>query len=122
MLRIRMRKPGKSVKSKHHYKIVVTEMSKSRDGIFVEQIGFHDPEHDLLKLDTVAYDSWVKKGAQPSVTVVRLYKKVKKLNINYVKDTLISHLSILASIGVYRISTIRAMLKLLFKTMPNKEF
>lgn len=78
MLCIRMRKPGKAVKSRYHFKIVVTEKSSARDADFVEQIGFHDPSRNLVKLDTDAYDSWVKKGAQPSVTVSRLYNKIKK--------------------------------------------
>jgi small subunit ribosomal protein S16 len=78
MLRIRLRKPGKSVKGRRHNKIVVMEKGASRDGKFVEQIGFYDPLRKIVKLDTAKYEAWVKNGAKPTETVASLYKKQKK--------------------------------------------
>lgn len=78
MLRIRLQRPGKSVKGKRHYKIVVIERSKARDSSFKAQLGHYNPAEKLLKVDTDKYESWVKKGAQPTETVASLYKKYKK--------------------------------------------
>ena len=38
MLRIRLRKPGKSVKGRYHYKIVVCDGRSARDSKFIKQI------------------------------------------------------------------------------------
>lgn len=78
MLRIRLQKPGKSVKGRVYFKIVVAEMYKARDSKFVAQLGHYDPIHDLLKLDKEIYEKWVSKGAQPSEAVKALYKRCKK--------------------------------------------
>ncbi|MDP2923054.1 MAG: 30S ribosomal protein S16 [Candidatus Omnitrophota bacterium] len=79
MLRIRLRKPGKVAKGRYHFKIVVIEGSKARDSRFIEQLGHYDPSRKLLKFDDIAkYESWVKKGAQPTETVASLFKKYKK--------------------------------------------
>ena len=79
---IRLRKPGKAVKKRYHYKVVVAEKSMKKEGRFIEQIGFWDPSKDpkLLEIDLDKYNSWVEKGAQPSSTVSSLAKKFRKLN------------------------------------------
>jgi len=71
-------RPGKSVKRRHHFKIVVVESTSARDSRFVDQIGHYDPSGDLLKVSIGKYEQWVKKGAQPTKTVASLYKKYKK--------------------------------------------
>ncbi|UCG35404.1 MAG: 30S ribosomal protein S16 [Candidatus Omnitrophota bacterium] len=78
MLRIRLLKPGKSVKRRHHWKIVVIESKSARDSKFIKQLGYYDPSRELLKCDIEAYQDWVKKGAQPTSTVASLFKKYKK--------------------------------------------
>lgn len=78
MLKIRLMKPGKSIKGRTHYKIVVTEAKAARDSKFVEQLGLYDPSHQLLRIDIALYDKWYKVGAKPSDTVASLYKKCKK--------------------------------------------
>lgn len=80
MLKIRLRRPGKSVKRRYHYKIVVAEAKSARESKFTAQIGHYDPAHELLKIDIEKYESWVKKGAQPTETVATLFKKYKKKN------------------------------------------
>lgn len=78
MLRIRLRKPGKSVKRRYHYKMVVIDSHCARDSRFVEEIGHYDPSRKILKIDIAKYESWVKKGARPTVTAGSLFKKYKK--------------------------------------------
>lgn len=86
MLKIRLRRPGKSIKGRRHQKIVVTERAWARESKFVDEIGYYDPGRELLKIDTEKYKEWVSKGAQPSETVASLFKnygkpkKVKKKN------------------------------------------
>lgn len=81
MLKIRLRKPGKSVKRRYHYKIVVIEAKSPRDSKFSAQVGHYDPSKDLLKFDIAKYEQWVKKGAKPSDTVRTLFKKYKKKEV-----------------------------------------
>lgn len=78
MLKIRLRKPGKSIKRRYHFKIVVTEARSPRESRFVEELGVYDPSHELLKLDMEKYQKWVEKGAQPTDTVASLFKKRRK--------------------------------------------
>lgn len=78
MLRIRLRKPGKSVKGRTHYKIVVIERAKARESRFIDELGYYDPECQLLEIKVDKYESWIKKGAKPSETVAALFKQYKK--------------------------------------------
>ena len=81
-LRIRLQRAGKSIKRRHHFKIVVIERSRKRDGKFVDSLGYYDPSQNplLLKIDTQRYQEWIKKGAEPSETVASLFKNYKKKN------------------------------------------
>ena len=78
MLKIRLRRPGKSVKRRYHYKIVVTEAKNARESKFAAQLGHYDPSRELLKLDIAEYEAWIKKGAKPTETVAALFKKCKR--------------------------------------------
>ncbi len=74
MLVIRMSRGG--TKKRPHYSIVVADSRFSRDGRFIEKIGFHNPllpkDHaDRLKLDIEKAKEWMKKGARPSDRVHR---------------------------------------------------
>ena len=80
MLRIRLRRPGKSIKGRYHSKIVVIEGKSARDSRFVEQVGHYDPVRKLLKFNAEKYQGWVKKGAKPTETVASLFKRFKKQN------------------------------------------
>jgi len=81
MLKIRLRRPGKSVKGRYHYKIVVTEAKSARESKFVVQLGYYDPSHKLLKFEISKYEAWIKKGAQPTETVATLFKRYKKKSL-----------------------------------------
>ena len=78
MLKIRLRRPGKSVKRRYHYKIVVIEAKSARESRFTAQVGYYDPSRKLLEFDIPKYESWVKKGAQPTETVASLFKKFRR--------------------------------------------
>lgn len=79
-LKIRLQRGGSN--HKPHYRMVVAESTKPRDGRFVEVLGTYDPRHSggasqiALKLDRVDY--WVGVGAQPSDTCRALIKKARK--------------------------------------------
>jgi small subunit ribosomal protein S16 len=72
---IRLSRFGK----RHHptYRVVVTDSRKARDGQFIEQLGFYDPNLKIaevrFKYDRVMY--WLGVGAQPSDTVRSLLKQ-----------------------------------------------
>jgi len=78
MLKIRLRRPGKSIKRRYHYKIVVTEAKNARESKFVEQIGHYDPSQKLLKFVISKYEAWIKKGAKPTETVATLFKRYRR--------------------------------------------
>ncbi|MCL2100950.1 MAG: 30S ribosomal protein S16 [Fibromonadales bacterium] len=72
---IRLSRFGK----RHHptYRVVVTDRRKARDGQFIEQLGFYDPN---LKIADVRFEFervmyWLGVGAQPSDTVRSLLKQ-----------------------------------------------
>ena len=75
MLKIRLMRTGK--KNQPSYRIVVVEAHSKRDGKYVEKLGFYNPLTNpaTVKLDKVGYDSWLKKGAQPTKTVRHLAQK-----------------------------------------------
>ncbi|UCC94592.1 MAG: 30S ribosomal protein S16 [Candidatus Omnitrophota bacterium] len=78
MLRIRLKKVGKSVKRRYHFRISVMDSTKARDAKSVEEIGYYNPSQKLLKIDIDKYQYWVQKGAKPSDTVRSLAKRYKK--------------------------------------------
>ena len=72
---IRLSRFGK----RHHptYRVVVTDRRKARDGRFLEQLGFYDPN---LKTPDIRFEFervmyWLGVGAQPSDTVRSLLKQ-----------------------------------------------
>ncbi len=78
MLRIRLSRHGR--KKDPHYRVVVAEKHKAREGRFVEIVGFYNPAQKpvRLNLDLDRIEHWVKQGAQPSNTVIVLINKVKQ--------------------------------------------
>lgn len=69
MVRIRFRRVG--LKGQPSYRIVVTNQRSSRDGRFIEIIGFHNPRTrpttDVIQEDRALY--WLSVGAQPTEAV-----------------------------------------------------
>jgi small subunit ribosomal protein S16 len=77
---IRLCKIGKSAKKRFCFRVVVIDKRKSRDGVFLEEIGSYDPTKDpiIFKIKKERLDYWVKHGAQVSDTVASLVKKGAK--------------------------------------------
>jgi small subunit ribosomal protein S16 len=76
MLKIKLSRTGKS--NQPHYRIVVAEARSKRDGKFTDTLGHYNPNVNpkTIILDESKYINWVKKGAQPTLTVKNLYKSV----------------------------------------------
>ena len=74
MLRIRLRRVGK--KKQPQYRIVIADSRSPRDGAFIEQLGTYNPlvEPAAISFDEDRAVKWLKDGAQPSDTVLRMFK------------------------------------------------
>jgi len=75
MVRIRLMRLGK--KKSPFYRIVVSDARTPRDGRFIEQVGHYDPRKDgeeKVVLDKERVKHWLGSGAQPTETVVSLFK------------------------------------------------
>jgi small subunit ribosomal protein S16 len=75
LLSIRLTRLG--AKKRPFYRIVVAEKRSKRDGRFVEMLGYYDPCRDPLelKLNRERLSYWIKRGAQPTETVLSLMKR-----------------------------------------------
>ena len=75
MVKIRLRRIGK--KKAPFYRIVVADSRTSMQGSTVAEIGTYDPlkEHAEVKINDEEANNWLKNGAQPTVTVARLFKQ-----------------------------------------------
>jgi len=76
MVSIRLSRGGS--KKRPFYHIQVTDSRKSRDGRFIERVGFFNPvargQEERLRLDQERIAYWVSQGAQCSDRVVKLVK------------------------------------------------
>ena len=75
MVRIRLRRVGK--RKQPAYRVVVADQRSPRDGRFIEVIGQYNP---LSNPSEISFDAdkaleWLRKGAQPSGSVVALLKR-----------------------------------------------
>ena len=75
MVKIRLRRMG--AKKAPFYRVVVADSRFARDGRFIEEIGYYDPnkEPTVVNLDADKAKTWLKNGAQPTDTVKALFKK-----------------------------------------------
>lgn len=80
MVTIRLSRGGS--KKRPFYQVVVADSRCSRDGRFIERIGFFNPvaqgNAERLKLDLDRVDHWVSVGAQTSDRVKSLVKEARK--------------------------------------------
>tara|TARA_R110000868_G_scaffold110001_2_gene298509 strand:+ start:239 stop:496 length:258 start_codon:yes stop_codon:yes gene_type:complete len=76
MVTIRLSRGGS--KKRPFYHISVTDSRNSRDGRFLERVGFFNPiargQEERLRVDQERFDYWVSKGAQVSDRVAKLVK------------------------------------------------
>ncbi len=80
MVSIRLSRGG--AKNRPFYHVVVTDSRSSRDGRYIERVGFFNPlargGEQRLVLDTERVQYWQANGAQPSDRVARLIKDASK--------------------------------------------
>jgi small subunit ribosomal protein S16 len=76
MLVIRLSRTG--AKKRPFYHLTVADKRKSRDGRFVERVGFYNPiatgGEERLRIDAERIEYWQGQGAQISDRVARLLK------------------------------------------------
>ena len=74
-VKIRLRRLG--AKKRPFYRIVVADSRCSRDGRFIENLGYYNPcvEPNELKIDSDRAVHWLTVGAQPTDTAMALLKK-----------------------------------------------
>lgn len=77
MVTIRLKRFGTT--KRPFYRVVVAESHFPRDGRVIEEIGYYNPRTEpiTLKIDEEKALKWLKHGAQPSDTVLRLLKKAE---------------------------------------------
>ena len=80
MVAIRLSRGG--AKNRPFYHVVVTDSRNSRDGRYIERVGFFNPlakgGEQRLNLDLGRVEYWKSNGAQPSDRVARLIKDAVK--------------------------------------------
>jgi small subunit ribosomal protein S16 len=78
MVKIRLARAG--AKKRPFYHVVATESRSSRDGKFIERLGYYNPNakggEQKLVVDTARVDYWKGQGAQISERVAFLVKGV----------------------------------------------
>ena len=74
-VKIRLRRMG--AKKSPFYRVVVADSRYPRDGRFIEEIGYYNPQTDPVevKIDADKAKKWIANGAQPTETVKALLKK-----------------------------------------------
>jgi small subunit ribosomal protein S16 len=76
MVTIRLARGGS--KKRPFYHLTVTDSRKSRDGRFIERVGFFNPiargQEERLRVDRSRVDFWLGQGAQASDRVAQLLK------------------------------------------------
>lgn len=74
MVRIRLRRVG--AKKQPSYRIVAAEKESPRDGRFIEILGHYNPrtEPATIHMEEDRIYDWMSKGAQPSDSVMQLFK------------------------------------------------
>lgn len=75
MVKLRLKRMGK--KKQPIYRIVAADARSPRDGRFIEEVGFYDPNKEpmMIKLKETKVIKWIKNGAQPTDTVRSLFKR-----------------------------------------------
>lgn len=74
---VKLRLTRMGAKKSPFYRIIAVDSRKSRDGQYIEQVGYYNPVSDPveLKIDAEIAQKWLKNGAQPTDTVRDLFFK-----------------------------------------------
>lgn len=77
MVKIRLSRTG--AKKRPFYHVVVADSRRSRDGRYIERVGYYNPRATggevRLTLDSARVDHWVAQGAQATERVAKLVKE-----------------------------------------------
>ena len=75
MVKMRLKRMGQ--KKAPFYRIVVADSRSPRDGRFIEEIGYYDPNTDpsTYKVDEELAKKWLANGAQPTEVVNKIFKQ-----------------------------------------------
>ncbi|GAB3374544.1 30S ribosomal protein S16 [Spongiibacter taiwanensis] len=80
MVTIRLSRGGS--KKRPFYHLTVTDSRSSRNGRFIERVGFFNPiargQEERLRVDAARVEYWVSQGAQVSDRVAQLLKDSQK--------------------------------------------
>lgn len=73
---VKMRLKRMGQKKAPFYRVVVSDSRSPRDGRFIEELGYYDPntEPSVVKIDGEKAKKWLATGAQPTETVAKLLK------------------------------------------------
>ncbi len=73
--KIRLKRLGK-IRSPH-YRIIVIDSRKKRDGQAIEEIGIYHPKNDpsVIRVNSERAQYWLSVGAQPTEAVVAIFKR-----------------------------------------------
>ena len=76
MVRLRLRRVG--AKAQPSYRVVAADVEHPRDGRFLEILGAYNPrtQPSTIHLEEERIFYWMSKGAQPSESVVRIFKSI----------------------------------------------
>lgn len=74
MVKIRLRRIGG--KGNPFYRIIVADVNSPRNGRFIEELGYYDPNKKPaeVKVDMDKVNDWIRKGAQPTDSVRKILK------------------------------------------------
>ena len=76
MVRIRLRRTG--LKNQSTYRIMAADKESPRDGRFLEILGSYNPRTNptTVEINEERVYDWMSKGAQPSESVIKIFKSV----------------------------------------------
>jgi len=88
---IRLQRTGR--KRQASFRIVVTDVNEQRDGPAIETLGTYNPrtQPSIVRLDAAASLNWLYEGAQPTDTVISIFRKTgvwQKFQAGETADTL----------------------------------
>jgi len=80
MVTIRLARGGS--KKRPFYHVHVTDSRRSRDGRYIERVGFFNPiargQEERIRIDAERVEYWVSKGAQCSERVLNLLQQAQE--------------------------------------------
>jgi small subunit ribosomal protein S16 len=75
LVKLRLKRTGR--KKLPIYKIVAADAKSPRDGRFISQVGYYDPNKNPMEItfNETKVGYWLNKGAQPTLTVKNLLRR-----------------------------------------------